>query len=291
MKKMQKLFTNLLARTTNLSDEQKNRIFTAFQSAGRLTDEEYLQKQCEWSNANTGNLTGYDCPECKNRGYFSVINDGRIVVRDCKCMKIRQSLSRLKKSGLAGLAERCTFDSYIVSEEWQKRAKMKAVQYVSENTDKWLFFGGQSGCGKTHLCTAVCTAFINQGHDVKYVLWRDVVHYLEQNRFNEEKYSDKITELQNTEILYIDDFLKTTHKDQNGRLKPSENELNSAYEIINSRVIAGKKTVISSELHISDISALDEATGSRISDMTKGWQIMIKFEKTRNFRFFGEVSE
>ncbi|MDE7105316.1 MAG: ATP-binding protein [Ruminococcus sp.] len=285
---MQSLFTNLLTQMTSLSDSQKNELLTRFQNASKMTDEEYLQKQCEWANADTGNLEGYDCSECKNRGYFSVIQDGHIVVRNCKCMKIRQSLSRLKKSGLTELAERCTFDSYITSEDWQKKAKLKAIQYVNENSDKWLFFGGQSGCGKTHLCTAICTAFINHGHDVKYILWRDTVHYLEQNRFNDEKYSDKIQELQNIEILYIDDFLKTTHKDQNGKLKPSENELNFAYEIINSRVVSGKKTVISSELHINDISALDEATGGRISAMTKGYQIMIKFEKTRNFRFFGK---
>lgn len=290
MNRMQNLFTNLLTQTTSLSDNQKSEMLTAFQSALKLTDEEYLQKQCEWANADVGNLEGYDCQECKNRGCFSVVQEGHIVIRNCKCMKIRQSLSGLKKSGLTQLAERCTFDSYQTPEDWQKKAKLKAMKYVSENTDKWLFFGGQSGCGKTHLCTAVCTAFINQGYDVKYVLWRDIANYLEQNRFNKEgKYTDKIQELQNIEILYIDDFLKTTRKNQNGKLRPSENELNFAYEIINARVVSGKKTIISSELHINDISALDEATGGRISAMTKGWQIMINYEKTRNFRFYGKA--
>jgi len=257
---------------------------------------EYLKWQCETNNRIIGDLQGYDCPECLNRGYIAVIKDDVIVQRECHCMSIRNSILRMKNSGLGNLAQRCTFDSYRTPEEWQKRAKSKAMQYVRENPDKWLFFGGQSGCGKTHLCTAVCTEIINQGHDVKYVLWRNLVHFLESKRFSEEKnnsfsegkYNDKISELQNAEVLYIDDFLKTTRKDKDGKIAPSETELNSAYEIINARDVSRKKTIISSELHISDITVLDEATGGRISKASEGYQILIKFDKNRNYRFYGE---
>lgn len=247
----------------------------------------YLQWQLANYNSLKGDLQGYDCKYCLNKGYIAVIKDDDVVMRECRCMTIRSSIRRLKKSGFSDIAQKFTFDSYITPEEWQMRAKSKAMQYASENTDKWLFFGGQSGCGKTHLCTAVCMKLINQGHDVKYVLWRDLIHYLEANRFDDKKYSHKVDELQNIDVLYIDDFLKTTHK-VNGKLVPSETELNSAYEIVNARTISGKRTIISSELHISDISALDEATGGRISRMSKGYQILIKFNKDRNFRFYGE---
>ena len=249
--------------------------------------EEFLKWQCEQFNKTTGTLEGYDCPECLNRGYTAVIRDDVMVHKECGCMKARNSIFRLKKSGLSDMLKAKTFESYRTPDEWQKRAKSKTMQYANENTDKWLFFGGQSGCGKTHLCTAVCMKLINNGHDVKYVLWRDLIHYLESKRFNNENYNGKMQELQEIEVLYIDDFLKTSHK-VNNKPTPPESDLNSAYEIINARAISGKRTIITSELHIADISALDEATGGRISEMSQGYQLLIKFDKNRNFRFYGE---
>lgn len=252
---------------------------------------EYLQWQCDnYNKTAVASKDGIDCPECLNRGYISVIKDDVIVQRECQCMITRRGFLKMEAAGFGKIAEKYTFDRYVTREEWQKRAKEKAMKYVRENPDKWLFFGGQSGCGKTHLCTAVCMELMNQRHDVLYVLWRDLVHYMEQNRFKGENYNAKIWELQDIEVLYIDDFLKTTCKDQYGKLKPSEMELNTAYEIVNSRIISGKKTIISSELHINDISVLDEATGGRISEASENWQIMLNYDKTRNFRFYGKES-
>ncbi|KAB4606533.1 hypothetical protein GA029_26230, partial [Bacteroides thetaiotaomicron] len=36
-----------------------------------LTCEELAQRQIESINASPGSLTGIDCPECMNRGYFA----------------------------------------------------------------------------------------------------------------------------------------------------------------------------------------------------------------------------
>lgn len=247
---------------------------------------DYLKWQCDNYNNQQGDLQEYDCPECKNRGYFYKIVDDVIVQSECKCLTIRKNLKRLKNSGLGNLANRFTFDKFRTGQIWQSRVKEKAIEYTRDNSIKWLFFGGQSGCGKTHICTAVCMELINQGHDVKYVLWRDLVHFAEQNRFEENRFNSKIYEFQNIDVLYIDDFLKNTHK-IGGTIQPTEIELNTAYEIINSRIIANKRTIISSELHISDIIKLDEATGGRISEASKGYQIQVNFDKNRNFRLGG----
>ena len=155
--------------------------------------EEYLQWQCEAFNRTVGDLEGYDCPECLNRGYISGIADDVIVQRECNCMKIRNSPFRIENSGLKKLKDfdRFTFDMYRTDTEWRKRAKTTALKYVKENNGKWLFFGGQSGTGKTHLCTAICKKLIIQGHDVKYVLWRDILHFLDSNRFNYDSYREK----------------------------------------------------------------------------------------------------
>lgn len=246
--------------------------------------EEYLQWQCEAFNRTVGNLEGYDCPECLNRGYISRIADDVIVQRECNCMKIRNSPFRIENSGLKKLKDfdRFTFDMYRTDTEWRKRAKTTALKYVKENNGKWLFFGGQSGTGKTHLCTAICKKLIIQGHDVKYVLWRDILHFLDSNRFNYDNYREKMENIQNYEVLYIDDFLKTSDRRQ------LANDMNYAYEIINSRSLSSRQTIISSEMFISEITELDEATGGRINDMSENFQIQIKREKDRNFRIYGK---
>ena len=42
-------------------------------------------------NDTPGNLTGYDCPRCKNRGNIAIPKeDGEISIRECDCMRIRR---------------------------------------------------------------------------------------------------------------------------------------------------------------------------------------------------------
>ena len=59
--------------------------FRTSEESKKLTIEEFAEKQCEWYNESEGRLTGVDCPECKNRGNFQIIDsDGNIAMRECK---------------------------------------------------------------------------------------------------------------------------------------------------------------------------------------------------------------
>lgn len=244
-----------------------------------FSSEDYEQIQCDWYNSSIGHLDYYDCPECKNKGYIAKLNqDGFMVKARCSCMTIRDARENLERSGLKFMSVNNTFERYVASFPWQEHAKNKAMAYVKYSGDKWLFMAGQSGCGKTHLCTAVCTELINQGHGLRYVMWRNILHELEGLKYKWELYQTKIKELQNIEIIYIDDFLKSIDKRQ------IESELNYAYEIINARYLANKKTIISTELHMEDILRLDTATGSRITEKSSGWMIQIKNDPGRNYR-------
>lgn len=244
-----------------------------------MSHKEYDEWQCNIANSITGNLTGYDCSECKNRGYFTRLDEYRNqVVAECRCMKIRRAKSRLEKSGLAVIAEKSTFRMFETPEEWQKKVKQSAVNYANNNSGKWLFMAGQSGCGKTHLCTAVCVHLINQGHDVRYVLWRDLLHELESLRFKNEEYSQKMYWLKTIEILYIDDFMKSIGN------KPSESEMNYAYEVINARYTARKITIISSELMKDELYKFDSALAGRIFECAGEFIIQISADNSRNYR-------
>ena len=245
------------------------------------------QRRVDLYNQTKGSLKGYDCPDCMNRGDFAYLYEDNgyceMASRPCKCMKIRESLYAIEKSGLSDVMKKFTFDSYTASADWQKYIKTKAESFVEENEGKWFYIGGQVGCGKTHICTAITIALFMQGKSGLYMLWKDKTAEL-KGLMNTESYDKKIDELKKAEILYIDDFLKTPNKN-----KPSSSDINLAFEILNYRYINKLTTIISSEWILSEVIAFDEATGSRIKEYTGNYLITISKNGEKNYRLRGQT--
>lgn len=240
---------------------------------------EFEKMRIQWINETEGNLQGVDCRVCRNKGYIVYLNeDGDEICRECKCMTQRQTMARIERSGLQELLAGHTFENYQIHAEWQKSAKAKA-EYFAQNPKGWLFIGGQSGAGKTHLCTAVCNVLIRKGYEVRYILWRELLHKLESNRFEDSNYIQILDEIKTVDVLYLDDFLKI-------KSDPSKitSAIEYAFEIINARYNSKKITLISSEWMISEIADFDEATAGRIFQSANGNIIMIERNMDRNFR-------
>jgi DNA replication protein DnaC len=233
-------------------------------------------------NSKPGDLTGYDCPDCLNRGYFWHIeaNDERWTER-CKCMEIRSSLSRIRKSGLGKMLEEYTFEAFQVQDAWQAKMLTKAREYLNAQ-EAWLFVSGQPGCGKTHICTAVVGELLRRGEAVRYMRWVEDGQAIKYADFEERQ--SKIEPLQTCSVLYIDDFLKN----QTGT-KVDPREIKLAFEILNMRYCNRLKTIISTEYSTNEIAQMDEATGSRIIQRSRGYQINIKREEGRNWRTRSDV--
>ncbi len=247
--------------------------------AAPLSRAAYEEKRLQWYNESAGNLPFLDCPKCHNKGIISYHGeDFELISRECECMMMRRSFWSMEHSGLGRLLEHCTFDSYETPQDWQAHAKARVMAYVQQDSNRWLYVAGQSGCGKTHLCTAVCKELMLQGLEVKYVLWRELYHELQSMQYRYEDYRRKMQELAGAQVLYVDDFLKNTDKSTQGR------ELSIAFELINARYAAGRRTVISSELFLTEVSALDAATGGRISESAKGFIVQMNRGDGRNYR-------
>lgn len=227
-------------------------------------------------NREPGDLQGYDCPKCLNRGYSWRIDGPKRWSVECECMTIRRNLARMRKSGLGKMLDDYTFDAFQVTEPWQDRALKTAQKYLGEEK-AWLYISGQPGCGKTHLCTAVVRELMLQGSDVRYMRWVEDGQRIKYTSFGERE--TEIKPLQECQVLYIDDFLKTQFGAQ---IDPKEIRL--AFEILNMRYGNKLKTIISSELYLDEVTQLDEALGSRIAAMAKGYNLAIKREKGRNWR-------
>lgn len=236
-------------------------------------------------NATPGTLTGYDCADCMNRGYTYRPDGDYIIARECHCMEIRRSLQNIERSGIKGLLEQCTLENFQTPEPWQSRMKEKAQNFLTDHIGKWFYAGGQVGCGKTHICTAICGELLKQGIAVRYMLWRDEVVKLKAVVNDSEEYGRLINPLKTAPVLYVDDFFKTSDTEDGQKKKPTQGDLNVAFEILNYRYInQDLVTIISSERSIDDLIDCDEATGSRIYQRTKDYCCYIGTGKNRNYR-------
>ena len=240
-----------------------------------------FEKEAEWWNSRPGELTGYDCPECMNRGDFEVVNytEGygySKAIVFCNCREIRRELGKAERSGLGSLYERCTFETYNATEPWQKRILEKAKAFVNSGASGF-YIGGQVGAGKTHICTAIVGELLRTRKLAPvYMLWRDEVKNIKNSQMEREYHEKLINRFRSAQVLYIDDLFK-------GGI--ADTDTKALFDIINHRWINNMLTVISSEYNIKEIIAMDEAVGSRIYEMCKGaYTTYITPAKGKNYR-------
>lgn len=214
-------------------------------------------------NGITGDLGELDCPKCKNRGWIAYNDGDGVVYERCDCMPKRRALRGIRESGLSALLEDYRLDNYETPEPWQESALAKARQYAEDPGKSWFYIYGLPGTGKSHLCTGICGALLESGHDVRYMLWRDVSRELKAV-VNDTAFNELAAPYKRCAVLYIDDFLKGGMGDADKRL---------AFELLNSRYNSRRPTLISSELSIDAVLDWDEAIGSRIYERAKGYVI------------------
>ena len=252
-----------------------------------MTREESDQKQVDSYNATEGHLAeidGYNCTLCRNKGDIQYVKGRYIYRKPCSCMETRKAIANMNKSGLQNVIRDYAFERFEENEDWQKSLKEKAIRYTKDEINTWFFVGGNPGSGKTHICTAICREFLLKGQKVKYMLWKEESTLLKAV-INSEVYGKKMERLKNVDILYIDDFLKPVKDKQGEILPPTSADSNLAFEILDYRKNKQLRTIISSERHIGELIEIDEATGSRIVEMTRRKYLTnIKRDKSRNYR-------
>ena len=254
-----------------------------------ISPREYEQFKVDGLNDTEGDRhleDGYDCRKCRNKGYIVklVEKDGTFYQTcvECKCAEIRRSIMRMKRSGLKDIIKDYTFDKFEETEPWQCTIKAAAMDYA-KNPEGWFFLGGQSGAGKTHICTAICREFLLAGKRVMYMLWRDDIVKIKGAVTDSEEYGSLIDKYKKVDVLYIDDLFKTGKTADLTRQMPTPADINVAFEIINYRYNnPSLLTIISSELTEDDLLDIDEAVAGRIFERAKS--ISIAKNRDRNYR-------
>lgn len=227
-----------------------------------------------------GTLPDYDCPVCNNKGFvLDITDDGLEYSRECSCIPKRKSIRYARESGLGELLKK-RIETFVAAEPWQNQVANVTKQYIASEKDNWFCMLGQSGCGKTHLCSAIANVFLHLGRQTVYMVWNLAAKELKQHAMDAD-YEKLFNRYASAQVLYIDDFLKG---------KITETDLNLAFELLNARYNQKNLiTILSSELLLTELAQKDTAIAGRIKERCGPYVIQIGRDPKKNFRFREEV--
>ena len=201
----------------------------------------------------------YSCKKCEDKGFVNGIM--------CDCFK--ELLKSLEYEKLCSNlpVNNCRFDNfkldyYPEGAGTSPRRRMESVldfckTYAAEFSQKSssLLLYGHTGLGKTHLSLAIAGKVVAAGHGVHYASAHNLFNKLEKEKFGR---SDGNTEenILGCDLLIIDDL---------GAEFTTQFTVSALYNIVNSRELEGKPTIISTNLTPEQLlSTYSERIASRI---------------------------
>ena len=246
----------------------------------KLPKEEQLRILVNECNAEVDEegMKAVPCETCHGKGIIYSEDGNWWHTKECSCMKSRRALSYVDRLGLTELVKASTFDKFVVDSDFTKALKEKVISYAKESTGEWLYLGGQSGCGKTHLAMAIFGRLIHQHKAPRVMLWIQDSQRIKSLVTDEEEYNREVFPLQNAEVLIIDDFFNTV---------PTQADIKLARTIIDNRYINNLPTIITSELMIPELYEYDDALAGRIVEKCGAYCIQIATDEKKNHRMRG----
>ncbi len=216
----------------------------------------------------------YDCPLCRDEGF---LDDSY-----CHCFRKELIKRTFAESNLANLSDN-TFSKFSLSwysEEAEEgnlspRKNMEKVfaecKTFAENFDKIndnLLLTGPSGLGKTFLSSCIASKLINEGVNVIYQSSSVVFSLLDRVKFSKNvSEADLYTaeRLLDSDLLILDDL---------GTEFITEFSVSELFRILNTRILTGRKTVINTNLSLSDLKKI---YSERILSRIIGNFVILKF--------------
>lgn len=201
--------------------------------------------------------------------------DGRM----CQCLKNLQRQMAFQRLSMDAPLENSTFEEfsleYYREDEKAYRQMEKVLAACKRYADNFradspsfLFWGG-TGLGKTHLSLAIAGKAIEKGFGVVYGSAQSFAVALERERFLREQDmaedADVQSQLTDCDLLILDDL----------GTEASSNYVKSAfYDIINSRMMKNKPTLISTNLTMKD---LEKRYTPRFTSRIAGYYSKVQF--------------
>lgn len=229
---------------------------------------------------------GYPEDELSERYSCKLCQDtGSVDTKPCQCYKKRLIEKAYEQSNLSVALAHQSFDTFDLSlysdevdDEYGVSPKKHMERLVAicrdfvktfDEKQSNLLFWGEPGLGKTFLSTCIAKELISTNHSVIYETAYKTFSMLEELKFkrndNEDKLRFKVDKLYSCDLLILDDL---------GSEFSTQYTTASLFDIINSRLISGKKTVINTNLSIAE---LEKKYGERVVSRLYGHYQVIKF--------------
>ncbi len=194
----------------------------------------------------------YDCNICNDTGYV----EGKL----CSCVRNKANNLILKDISANVPLDECTFENFDLNfyEETAKNGtspkkrmtaifkmlREYAIKFNPRESENILLTGG-TGLGKTHLSLAVFKELVLKEYDVLYFSSFNLFSKIENEHFNLHTNSTYENVL-NCDLLIIDDL---------GSEFASPYCQSVFYNIVNTRILSGKPTIINTNLSMSEIES------------------------------------
>lgn len=186
------------------------------------------------------------CQLCDDSGYVKG-------VKLCECV-----IKRARELSFAALSaempiNECSFNNFNLKyyADDDKEAMQKVVSFckkyakdISVNSKSVMFFGG-TGLGKTHLSLAIASAAIDKGMGVVYSPAQNLLQKLEKEHFSYSADTPFLDDVLNCDLLILDDL---------GAEFITSFSQALIYNIINTRLLSAKPTIISTNLSIEELT-------------------------------------
>lgn len=200
------------------------------------------------------------CPECRDTGWTGA--------KMCVCLHALCAQEQIKALSKLLDFNGQSFDKFRLElysdQPWKGEARaprenMKRVFAVCEGYArqfpsyplKNLFFSGGTGLGKTFLSACIAQEVSNAGHSVVYDTAINIFSTFEARKFSREaeqerEARDDAKRYLNCDLLILDDL---------GSEMTTQFVQSALYELVNSRLVSGKRTIISSNLSMDAVRA------------------------------------
>jgi len=197
-----------------------------------------------------------NCHICNDKEYLF---DSEGAVKFCKCKEVRESRERIENSPLKNRFDKNRFNNYKTNNNQRLRAANICKSYIANfDGTKTLILSGQVGSGKTHLAIATTRVLIEKV-GVAYADFVNDIARLKFNQLDQEEYTKAVDAYKNATVLFIDDLYKSD-------ISPSTQRI--VQDIINYRYNNDKAMIITTELSKEKLLDINEATASRIIEMS-----------------------
>ena len=191
----------------------------------------------------------YSCPKCNDTGFIG----------SAMCSCLTQEYNRQLTSELSTLLKNNDerFESFDLSLYGEAREAMSIVfdtcrEYAASFSERSmnLLFQGGTGLGKTFLSACIARVVAQNGHSVCYDTAASALEAFELKKFardaeTAEKAATRVERMLECELMILDDL---------GTEMLTQISISALYTLINTRLVEGKKTIISTNLTDAELA-------------------------------------